>query len=235
MSVIYSTRQERKSGFLRRLADKSAVWWIVTSCIVFFIFQIIFLAVNEDFIKYIALSADNFLAGKYLWTLITHMFAHGGFLHLFVNMFALVSLGGLAERLIGRKRFFWLYLASGLFAGLLSVVLAGFFGFGFWEKVFGSPGIYMVGASGAIFGIAGLFVILLPKMRFGIIFIPFFSLPGYIMIPLVLVLMWVASIGAGLPLGNVAHFGGFLAGLAYGFYLKRKYKQKVRMLQGMFR
>ena len=217
------------------LGKKSAVWWISAICIAFFVFELILLALNPDSIKYFALSADNFLGGKYVWTLITHMFAHGGVFHLFVNMFALYSFGTLCEKIIGKRRFVWFYLLSGIFAGLLSVILAGFFGFGFWESVFGSSDVYMLGASGAIFAIAGLFVVLLPRMRFGIIFIPFFSLPGFIMIPLVLVLMWVASIGAGLPIGNVAHFGGFLAGLGYGVYLRTKYKRKVMMLQRYFR
>jgi len=217
------------------LREKSAVWWIIAISIVLFLVEIVLLAINPDFVKYFAISASNFLSGKYPWTILTHIFAHGGVFHLFVNMFALFSLGGLTERIIGRKRFIWFYLISGIFAGLLSVFLSGFFGFGFWAKVFGSPEVYMLGASGAIFGIAGVLVALLPRIRFSIIFIPFFSLPGYIMIPLVLVIMWAASISAGLPIGNVAHFGGFLAGLAYGFYLRNKYRRKVELLQRHFR
>ncbi len=235
MGLIYSTRVERKEGFFKKLADKSAIWWIIILNLILFALEFVLLAINPDNVKYFALSADNFLSGNYLWTIMTHMFAHGGFIHLFVNMFALFSFGGLCERIIGRKRFIWFYLIAGIFAGISSVLLAGFFGFGFWEKVFGSPEIFMLGASGAIFGIAGLFVVLLPKMRFGIIFIPFFSLPGYVMVPLVLVVMWLASIGAGLPIGNVAHFGGFIAGLAYGWYLRMKYAKKVQMLEKMFR
>lgn len=230
-SMIY----RRKTTLWQKLADKSAVWWIIVLNLIVFVIEFIFLAINPDFISYFAISAKNFLAGKYLWTLIVHMFSHGGFLHLFVNMLALFSLGGLCEKIIGRKRFIWFYLIAGVFAGILSVLLAGFFGFGFWEKVFGSPEVYMLGASGAIFGIAGLFVVLLPKMRFSIIFIPFFSLPGYIMIPAILFLMWAASVAAGLPLGNVAHFGGFLMGLLYGAYLRVKFRKKVEMLQRYFR
>jgi len=93
----------------------------------------------------------------------------------------------------------------------------------------------MVGASGAIFAIAGLYVILLPKLRFSIIFFPFFSLPAYIMIPAVLFIMWGLSAIFSWPIGNVAHFGGFLAGIVYGYYLKTKYKRKVDRLQRMFR
>ena len=217
------------------LREKSAVWWIVTISVVIFFIELISFSINPEFIKYFAISASNFFNGRYLWTLLLHIFSHGGFFHLLVNMFALFSLGTLAEKIIGKKRFIWFYLIAGLFAGILSILLSGFFGFGFWEKVFGSPEVYMLGASGAIFGVAGLFVVLLPRLRFGIIFIPFFSLPAYMMIPFVLVIMWIASIGAGLPLGNVAHFGGFLAGLVYGFYLKIKYKRKVAMLQKLFR
>ena len=218
-----------------RLREKSAVWWIIAISFVLFLVEIVLLAINPDFVKYFAISASNFLSGKYPWTILTHIFVHGGVFHLLVNMFALFSLGTLTEKIIGRKRFVWFYLISGIFAGLLSVLLSGFFGFGFWEKVFGSPEIYMLGASGAIFGVAGVLVMILPRIRFSIIFVPFFSLPGYIMIPLVLVIMWVASVGAGLPIGNVAHFGGFLVGLAYGFYLRAKYKRKVMLLQRYFR
>lgn len=186
-------------------------------------------------IDYLALYPSHIMQGTFLWTLITHMFVHGGIMHLVMNMFVLFSLGGLCERIIGKKRFIWFYLISGMFAGLLSVILSYYFGYGILEKVFGSANVYMVGASGAIFAIAGLFVMLLPKLRFSIIFLPFFTLPAYVMVPLVLVLTWLATIAADLPVGNVAHLGGFLAGLAYGYYLRMKYKRKILMLQNMFR
>src|SRR3989344_6433555 len=107
--------------------------------------------------------------------------------HLLINMFVLFSLGNLSEKIIGRKRYFWFYLLSGLVAGLMFVFFAYFFGqTDLGARVFGSPEDAAVGASGAIFAIAGLFMVLTPKLRFMIIFLPFFSLPAYIMIPLVL-------------------------------------------------
>ena len=57
---------------------------------------------------------------------------------------------------------------------------------------------------------------------------------AYVMVPLVLVLTWVASSATGFPIGNTAHFGGFVAGLAYGFYLRKKYKRKTAMISKMF-
>ena len=110
---------------------------------------------------------------------------------------------------------------------------------GFWIgnelglRIFGSPDLPGVGASGAIFAIAGLFMILLPKLKFTIIFFPFFSLPAYVMIPVVLFATWIVSAGAGFPIGNTAHFGGFLAGVIYGSYLRKKYYRKVMSLNRM--
>src|SRR3989344_7668635 len=153
----------------------SVAWWIIILTSIISIAVFILAGVycdNEKCIvfDYTALKPSNILEGNYLWTLITHMFVHGGFGHLFINMFVLFSLGGLCEKIIGQKRFLWFYLISGVFAGALSVILSGYFGDGIWGRIFGSPDVFMVGASGAIFAIAGLYVILLPRLRFSIIF-----------------------------------------------------------------
>ena len=228
--------KHRIKNTTREPAGFSTTTWLIIINSVVSIIAFILFAVSENYLDYLALKPENILQGKYLWTLVTHMFVHGGFLHLFINMFVLFSLGSLCERIIGKKRFIWFYLLSGLFAGILSVLLSGLLGnTELGTRIFGSPDIFMVGASGAIFAIAGLYVILLPKLKFMIIFLPFFSLPAYIMIPLVLFIVWIISIIGNFPIGNVAHFGGFLVGLVYGFYLKNKYKRKVLRLQRMFR
>jgi len=231
-------KYKRRINLRRKARGLSVVTWLILINIAIFIVELILLAISEDFINIIALKPSNILQGQYLWTLVVHMFVHDPsfpFLHLIVNMFVLFSLGGLSEKIIGRKRFIWFYLIGGTFAGILSVILAGFFGNSdIGARVFGSPDIFMVGASGAVFAIAGLYVTLLPRLKFMIIFLPFFSLPAYIMVPLVLFGMWIVSIFANWPIGNVAHFGGFLVGILYGVYLRRKYKRKVQRLQRMF-
>jgi membrane associated rhomboid family serine protease len=227
---------QRKKRLSHKLNQLSVTAWIILITIISSIAMLILLAISQDYLDYLALKPSNILQGRYLWTVLTHMFMHGGVLHLAINMFVLFSLGGLSERIIGRKRFLWFYLISGLFAGILSVVLAGFFGTTeLGARIFGSPDIFMVGASGAIFAIAGLYVILLPRLKFMIIFLPFFSLPAYVMIPLLLFVMWIITAITGAPIGNVAHFGGFLVGLVYGIYLKNKYSQKIKILQRMIR
>jgi len=220
----------------RNFSNFSIVTWLVIITSVISIGTLILFAIDENYVQYLALNPSNILAGNFIWTILTHMFVHAGIFHLMINMFVLVSLGSLSEKIIGRKRFIWFYMTSGLFAGILSVVLSGFFGAsGIGQRIFGDPAIFMVGASGAIFAIAGLYVTLLPKLKFMIIFLPFFSLPAYIMVPGMLFGFWGASIIWNWPIGNVAHFGGFLIGISYGFYLRTKYKKKVARLQRMFK
>ncbi|MBU0466630.1 MAG: rhomboid family intramembrane serine protease [Nanoarchaeota archaeon] len=231
----YYIKKKKRKSLIGRIKFSVVAWLIIINIIASIIGFFLF-ALSEDYINYIALKPENILQGKFLWTLITHMFVHGGIGHLLINMFVLFSLGGLCEKIIGRKRFLWFYILSGLFAGILSVLLAGFFGLtDLGQRIFGSPDIFMVGASGAIFAIAGLYVVLLPRLKFMIIFLPFFSLPAYVMVPLVLFIMWGVSILFNWPIGNVAHFGGFLAGIIYGSYLRTRYRKKVQRLQGRFR
>lgn len=231
----YRLRKKRNGVFDFMDSLSTIAWLIIVTVVISLAGFVVFFNYPEN-VDLIALKPSNIFQGQYLWTLVTHMFVHGGIGHLLINMFVLFSLGGLCERIIGRKRFLWFYLFSGIFAGALSVLLAGLFGGTGWgERIFGSPEIFMVGASGAIFAIAGLYVMLLPRLKFMIIFLPFFSLPAYVMVPLVLFLVWGISIVFNWPIGNVAHFGGFLAGIIYGAYLKSKYKKKVSKLQRMFR
>jgi len=228
------------------------VWLIIVNVIAFFVFFIVgnyfsyqLFGVDSDFFfsNYIGLTPNNILQGRTLWTFLTSMFMHGGFAHLFINMFVLFSVGGTMEKIIGRKRFFWFYIISGIFASLTFVILAGLFGRSeLGAAIFGSPAIAGVGASGAIFAIAALFVIILPKSKFVIIFLPFFPVPAYILIPGVLILMWVGSViwfllnpGATIMIGNSAHFGGFLIGILYGVYLRKKYRRKIDRLNKMIR
>jgi len=234
-SIRRSTRRNLRQGRFTVFLDRLGVTgWLILVNVIVFIFGFIITIINQDNWRYFALQPDLILQGKYLWTFLTSMFMHGGVFHLFVNMFVLFSLGTFCERIIGSKRFFLFYILSGLFAGIAFVLLSGFFGnTSLGSAIFGDPSIPGVGASGAIFAIAGLFMILTPKLRFSIIFFPFFSLPAYIMIPLVLFATWLVSAGTGLPIGNTAHFGGFLAGITYGIYLRKKYRRKVRTLNRM--
>lgn len=224
-----------KNSLIERIRNMSAVGFLILFTFIFSCISFIFIFIYPQSIEFFALQPNSISVGKNLWTILTHMFVHGGPLHLLVNMFVLFSLGSLCERIIGRRRFFVLYFSGGIVAGILAVLASLLFGTGIGERFVGSPDKYMVGASGAIFAVAGLLMILLPRLRFSIIFLPFFSLPAYIMLPLVLALTWIASAWAKWNIGNVAHLGGFLVGIIFGLYLKAKYKRKVELIRRYFR
>lgn len=153
----------RKRNFFGNLKVNTIL--VIINVIAFIAIQIL-LSINPDFLKYIALNPSNILQGKFLWTFLTSMFSHVAFWHLAFNMISLFFVGGLVEKIIGPKRYLFFYIASGLFAGIIFVLFAGFFGASsIGAKLFGDPGIFGVGASGAIFGLVGLLAILIPKKR----------------------------------------------------------------------
>jgi len=152
------------------------------------------------------------------------MFVHAGFFHLFVNMISLFFLGSFLERLIGKKRFIFIYFASGILASLFFIAFS----------LLSDSKVPAVGASGAIFGLGGVLAILTPRLPVYIMFIPV-PMPLWLGIVIMLVLLWIVSALHNLPIGNTAHLGGLIAGLLYGLYLRKKYKRKVAILDRYFR
>lgn len=175
--------------------------------------------------KYIALKPFNILNYSYFWTFLTSMFMHGSFFHLFANMISLMFLGSFIERIIGRRRYFWFYIISGIIAGAFFVLLS----FVFPTDI----DTFAVGASGAIFGIAGLMVILTPNLPLYVMFIPI-PIKAKYAIPGLLIVLWMISVTGNVPIGNTAHLGGLIAGLAYGFYLKRRFPNKTKIINKRF-
>jgi len=155
-----------------------------------------------------------------LTALFTHMFLHGGWLHLIGNMLVLYLAGPFLEDAWGRRLYAGFYVAAGLFAGGMYALL---------ERHVHVP---MVGASGAVAGVLGAFLLLRGKsrIRFAVIFgfIGTFTAPAWIMLPL-----WflgelldalagdVAAAGAG-GVAYWAHVWGFLFGLAFAFEVQRR-------------
>ena len=139
------------------------------------------------------------------YTLFTSMFLHGGWLHLLGNMWFLWLFGNNVEDIMGHGRFVVFYLVSGLVAAAAQVL------------VDPSSAVPMVGASGAISGVMGAYIVLYPTVRVHtiswLIIIFRLSVPAWLMLGYWFVLQ-VFSAGTD-PVGGVAvwaHIGGFLAG-----------------------
>ncbi|MCR4284622.1 MAG: rhomboid family intramembrane serine protease [archaeon] len=179
---------------------------------------------TEEALALTALQPSTILSGGAIWTFITSMFMHANLTHLFVNMISLMFIGNFVEKLIGKKRFLGIYFATGIFAGIFFVAIAALTGT--------DLNIYAVGASGAIFGLGGLLAVLTPRLPVLVFFI--IPLPMWAAMTFLIVVVWIISSGLGIPIGNIAHLGGLLLGIGYGFYLKRKYPRKTKMISQYF-
>lgn len=216
------TRKKKKPNIFKKFSANTNL--IIINVLVFIIITIL-LSLNLITYDYFALKPANIFLGIYLWTFITSMFMHAGFLHLFVNMFSLIFIGPLIEKIIGKKRFVKFYIIAGLVSGLLFVLAS--------LLIKSDFNAYAVGASGALFGLIGLMMFLTPNLKVYIMFIPIpikikYAAPG------MLIILWIISIAGNIPIGNIAHLGGLLAGLGYGFYLRKKYKKKIQLISKRF-
>jgi membrane associated rhomboid family serine protease len=225
----------RYSG--RKLFSISVTGKIIILNVLFFLgFYLFLLLLQKDYgslIENVALQPTSIFAGKRLWTIATHMFMHANATHLFMNMLSLVFIGSFVERLLGKKRFLWLYLIGGLISAFFFVLLAGLFGASpTGEKLFGTPLTFAVGASGAIFALGGLLAMLTPRLKVLVFFI--LPMPMWLAMFSFLAFFWVLSYIGGIPIGNSAHLGGLVVGLVYGTYLKIKYPKKTSMISRFF-
>lgn len=152
--------------------------------------------------------------GSVYLTLITSMFMHGGIMHLFGNMLFLWIFGDNLEHALGRARYLIFYLVTGLIASLAHVISTFVFG--------DNPFIPSLGASGAISGVLGGYLVLYPKRQVRVIMLRVLTtVPAVVAIGLWFVFQLISAfgvIGAGPQSGGgvafMAHIGGFVAGLA---------------------
>jgi membrane associated rhomboid family serine protease len=146
-------------------------------------------------------------------TLLTSMFMHGGWMHLLGNMLFLWIFGDNLENRMGRFRYLIFYLLTGLAASLAHVISTFTFG--------DNPFIPSLGASGAISGVLGGYLVLFPKRQVKVILMRMLTtVPAIVAIGLWFVLQLVQAFGviaAGPQSGGgvafMAHVGGFVAGL----------------------
>jgi membrane associated rhomboid family serine protease len=144
-------------------------------------------------------------------TLITSLFLHGSALHLIGNMLFLFIFGDNLEDILGHSRYFIFYLVCGVLASLAHIYTALLFN--------NNLRIPSLGASGAISGILGGYLLLFPHRRVTVLILRFFTqVPALVAIGIWFVFQLISGLGmlpAGPEAGGVAygaHIGGFIAG-----------------------
>jgi membrane associated rhomboid family serine protease len=177
-----------------------------------------------------------FLASDFhFYQFFTYMFLHGGFTHIFFNMFALWMFGSVIERVWGPKKFIFYYIVCGIGAGIIQeLVQYGTYmveGLAAYQYV-NAGGVQMttdayinlwttIGASGAVYGILLAFGMIFPNERLFIIPFPFPIKAKWLVMGYIAIELFSAMSGPGDGVAHMAHLGGML----FGFLLIR-YWQK---------
>jgi membrane associated rhomboid family serine protease len=163
----------------------------------------------------------SYLLDGRFWTLLTSVFSHNMFWHIFINMFVLFNFGPIVEDVLGTRNFLKFYLLAGIFSSLCHALVSAF--------ILGEPDIPALGASGAISGLILIFSLLFPREKIlvmGLIPVPaIFGAFAFIGLD-----VWgliAQANGGGLPIGHGAHLGGALAGITYFvFYIRPRLKRR---------
>ncbi|MFL6546171.1 MAG: rhomboid family intramembrane serine protease [Verrucomicrobia bacterium 13_2_20CM_55_10] len=169
----------------------------------------------------------GFPIGSY-WSLLTHQFLHGGWLHIVANMWTLWIFGDNVEDRMGPLRFIIFYLVCGVLAALTQVLVTP------------NATIPSVGASGAIAGVLGAYFLFFPTARL-IVLIPILFFPFFFELPAVIFLvLWffiqlfsgTAMLASPQQVGGIAfwaHIGGFIAGmLLCRFFVRRPVRRRLQ-------
>ncbi|MFZ4077906.1 MAG: rhomboid family intramembrane serine protease [Microbacteriaceae bacterium] len=169
------------------------------------------LAVTENFLYAPVFTwGDNGLGVPYEpWRMLTSVFLHstGFFLHIVLNMYTLFIFGQVLETMLGRGRFLALYLISG-FGGSVAVMYLA------------SPQTGVVGASGAIFGLLGAFIVIQRKLG-----------GDYTQLLVLLGINLVIGFLPGMSISWQAHVGGLVTGILVGLIFANTRRRKQAALQ----
>jgi len=198
INIDSQTRRKWQERLPRLPISVSGIILII--CLVIFLLSLVAM---QFVINYLALIPT--LLPERPWTLITYMFVHVTFDHLFWNMLFLFFFGIELERRLGEGRFLGLYLISGVAAALTQIFFSGY-------------GI-LLGASGALYGVMGCLAMIAPHMRI----LLFFAIPMRIPYAVVLyALVDFLMMGSADNIAHAAHLAGLFVGLAFGYVLKRR-------------
>lgn len=198
-----------------------ATWTIIALNALIFLFMVLnginlFKPRTLDIIQWGG-NISTLIFGKEWWRLLTSMFLHIGIFHLAVNMYSLYFIGSFLEPLIGRFRFVMAYLCAGIIASLSSVLWHG-------------DTVVSAGASGAIFGLAGVLLVLavmglVPRHLRAMLLQSLLIFTGYN-------IFYGFRTGSGVD--NAAHLGGLACGLLiggiYSFTFRKPSVMKTRLV-----
>ena len=161
-------------------------------------------------------------------SIFTSMFLHGGWMHIIGNMTYLYIFGDNIEERLGKLKFIIFYLITGIVAAFSQAIIDP------------TSTIPMIGASGAIAGVLGGYLVLFPRAKIKvffwfIIFVKIIKIRAYIVLGGWIIIQFISFNGSDLNSGGVAyaaHIGGFISGVLLINIMKNKTTQKHKILGG---
>ena len=213
----YGNDGGRRGGFLSSLPPVTKNLIIIN--------VIVFLAslLNENFM--IGTFALFYPTSPYFhwWQVVTHMFMHGGFWHIFFNMYTLLIFGGVVERILGSKKFLFFYFICGLGAvalhlGVEYLQMQSYMQGAALGNATAIQNIAMikntptVGASGAIYGVLMGYAMLFPESRMTLLFPPVTLSAKWMVAIFAAIELFTGVTGISAGIAHFAHLGGMLIG-----------------------
>ena len=167
------------------------------------------------------------------WQYITHMFMHGGFWHIFFNMYTLFIFGSVVERIIGERKFLIFYFVCGLGAAALHTGVEYLQAQSYMAQIAQNSQEAMaayqalkmtptVGASGAIYGVLIAYAMLFPDSQLTLIFPPVTLTAKWWVVIFAAIELVTGVTGVASGIAHFAHLGGML----FGFLLIRYWRKK---------
>ena len=214
-----------KSVLSRLILANTAVFLLIAlSKIYDFLYNI-----NTDFPEnipllayYLALPADLTQLLERPWTILSSMFVHVGFFHFLFNMIMLYFSGLILTSFIKTSKLLWIYILGGISGALFYVVL--FNTFPVFEAVVSQS--LAMGASAAVMSVLFAAVAYSPDYTLRLFLIGQLKLKYLALIFVFIDLLSISSENSG---GHIAHLGGAMFGLIYGFFLRKNFNIKVKM------
>ena len=188
---------------------------IIANCVLYLAVRLI-PAVNHFCAEYLQLwwSDSPYSPPFHSYQFVTYMFLHGGFGHLFGNMFALWMFGRTLEYELGSQRFLTYYMVCGIGAALIQIGVATLFG----------ENLTLLGASGAVFGLLLAFGVMHPNNMIYIIPLPFPIKAKWFVVGYAVLEIALGWSGANTGVAHFAHVGGMLWGLMLLYWWKKRGK-----------
>ena len=185
---------------------------IILNVVIFALQQLFFTGeASAKFIYYFGLVPSLVIEKGYVWQFFSYMFLHGGFWHIFFNMYALLIFGIPIEQAWGTKRFLKYYLFTGVGAGLTIFVINSFM----YTSLSGVP---TIGASGAVFGILLAFGVMFPNTELLLFFIIPVKAKYLVVLYGAFTLSALLSPETGGNISHAGHLGGLIFGILYFLY-----------------